>query len=167
MISADNQKVKQRIRQFGFRMTPQRQMILEAIGRAGEHATFDEILAQVRAVAPAISRATLYRTLDTFSRNRLIHGNEITGGRVYEVVSDQPHHHLICHNCWSDVHIDGAKVQELFQSFDQQHGFRVLGEHYIFMGLCPHCRQQLGEHYGPFEVHPKFRSTAHKEEQNL
>lgn len=167
MIAIDNAKIKRRIRQLGFRMTPQRALILEAIGRAGEHATFEEILSQVRAVAPAVSRATLYRTLDTFSRNRLIHGNEISGGRVYEVVSDDPHHHLICHNCWSDVHIANDKVQALFDVFDEQQGFHVLGEHYIFMGLCQVCRQQLGEHYGPFTVHPKFQSSALKEEQNI
>lgn len=167
MVSEEHSKVRKRIRRLGLRMTPQRELILEAIDRAGEHATFDEILAQVRAVAPELSRATLYRTLETFSRNRLIHGNEVAGGRVYEVISDHPHHHLICHNCWSDAHIDDAQVQELFHSFDQQHGFRVLGEHYIFMGLCQYCREQLGEHYGPFPVHPKFQTSAQKEEQNL
>lgn len=164
METIPNSVVKRRVRQLGFRMTPQRQMILEAIGRCGEHATFDEIYAQVRAVAPRISRATLYRTLETFSRYRLIHGNEVAGGRVYEVVADQAHHHLICHNCWGDTHLEDEAVQPLFEEIEKEHGFLVLGEHYIFMGLCPDCRPQLNDRLGQFDKHPKFQQPAHKKE---
>jgi Fe2+ or Zn2+ uptake regulation protein len=166
MISVSNPILKQRVRDLGLRMTAQRQLILEAIGRCGEHATFDEIYQQVCAVSPSISRATLYRTLEAFSRYRLIHGNEVAGGRVYELVGEPPHHHLICHRCWGDIRLDDAQVQRLFKRIDQETGFRVLGEHYVFMGLCPHCREQHGERLGRFDKHPKFQATAHKEEQN-
>jgi len=158
--------LQERIRKLGFRVTPQRQLILEAIERAGEHATFDEIYAEVNQVSPHISQATVYRTLEVFSRHRLIHGNEMAGGRFYEIVAANPHHHLICHSCWMDIKIDNAELKKLFNRLDKETGFLVLGEHYIFMGLCKDCRRVLGERRGPFSEHPKFQTSALKEEPN-
>jgi Fur family ferric uptake transcriptional regulator len=157
-----NPRVERRIHNLGFRLTPQRELILRAIAKRGEPATFDEILAEVRSAAPRMSAATVYRTLETFSRYRLIHGNEIAGGRIYEVASEDGHHHLICHNCWGDTKVDDATVRKLFKQFDKQYGFLVLGEHYVFMGLCPECRRKEGDSLGRFNIHPKFRSKTQK-----
>ena len=165
-ISTTNSTLQNRIQRLGLRMTPQRKLVLEAIGRCGEHATFEEIFAELSSVAPKLSRATLYRTLETFSRYRLIHGNEVAGGRVYELVADSPHHHLLCHNCWADTRLPADAVEALFAQIEEDHDFLVLGEHYIFMGLCPDCRKELGDRIGRFDRHPKFQTDAHKEEHN-
>lgn len=157
-----NEKIQRRIRNYGFRLTPQRAMILNAIASRGEHVTFDEILHDVRATAPSVSAATVYRNLDTFSRYRLIHGNEVAGGKLYELANEENHHHLICHKCWGDTKIDDGTVRKLFKQLDKQTGFLVLGEHYVFMGLCPTCRREEGDTLGRFHSHPKFRSTSSK-----
>lgn len=157
-----NPKVERRIRNLGFRLTPQRDLILRAVSKRGEHATFDEIYADVRLAAPHISAATVYRNLETFSRYRLIHANEIAGGRVYELANEDGHHHLICHKCWGDVRVPDDQVRKLFKQLDKQSGFLVLGEHYIFMGLCPECRKEYGDTLGRFSVHPKFRHKPQK-----
>ena len=60
------------LRQRGFRMTPQREIILDAIGQGHGHTDFDEIFARVQARSPAMNRATLYRTLEFLSQQRLI-----------------------------------------------------------------------------------------------
>jgi Fur family ferric uptake transcriptional regulator len=147
-------------------MTAQRKLILKAIEDAGEHATFDEIYAQVQNESHSISQTTVYRTLETFSRYRLIHGNEVAGGKVYEVVSSQPHHHLICHKCWTDQKIQEDALEDFYTKVDKEQGFLVLAEHMIFMGLCEECRRREGDTLGQFSVHPKFRPKALKEEQN-
>ena len=167
MISKQhNEFIENRVRELGFRMTPQRQLILEAIERAGEHATFDEIFNEVQAFAPHINQTTIYRTLETFSRYRLIHGNEIAGGKVYELVAEERHHHLFCHKCWTDIRIKEEKFNDFQKQIDREFGFLVLAEHHIFMGLCSNCRKKYGDVLGPFSVHPKFNQDALKEEQN-
>ncbi len=154
-----NPRVERRIHNLGFRLTPQRELILRAIARRGEHATFDEILEEVRETAPRVSAATVYRNLETFSRYRLIHGNELAGGKVYEVASEVAHHHLICHRCWGDTKVEDATVRKLFNQFDKEYGFLVLGEHFVFMGLCPECRRKEGDSLGRFNIYPKFRNN--------
>ena len=163
-ITYPNQRVERRIRALGFRLTPQRDLILRAVAARGEHATFDEICAYVRKAAPHISAATVYRNLEMFSRYRLIHGNEVAGGKVYELASEDGHHHLVCHNCWGDTRIPDSQVRKLFQKLDEQTGFLVLGEHYVFMGLCPDCRRLKGDKLGRFSVYPKFRHSSHNKE---
>lgn len=158
-----NPVVQNRIRQFGFRLTPQRELILQAVASRGEHATFDEVLAAARAALPSINAATVYRTLETFSRYRLIHRNEIAGGDVYEIAGPDAHHHLLCHKCWGDIRVSDKVVQKLFKQLDKEQGFLVLGEHYIFMGLCPECRRKEGDTLGRFNLHPKFRVNPLKE----
>ena len=53
-----------RMRDHGFRVTPQRQLILEAIYESGGHTTPEEIYERVHAKAPAVNLATIYRTVD-------------------------------------------------------------------------------------------------------
>jgi len=157
--------IENRIKELGFRMTPQRQLILEAIERSGEHATLEEIFNQARELAPQISRTTIYRTLAMFSRYRLIHGNEISGGKVYELVAEERHHHLFCHRCWADIRIEEDQFSDFKEKMDQEYGFLVLAEHHIFMGLCSNCRKKYGDTLGQFSIHPKFIQDALKEEQ--
>lgn len=165
-ISYPNPKVERRIRNLGFRLTPQREIILRAVANLGEHATFDEILRNVRRVSPHISAATVYRTLESFSRYRLIHGNEVAGGKLYELACEDDHHHLVCHKCWGDIKVADSTVKKLFKQLDKQTGFLVLGEHYVFMGLCPECRRAEGDTLGRFHIHPKFRPSNPNKEKS-
>ncbi len=158
--------IENRIKELGFRMTPQRRIILDALGRVGEHATVEEISVLVQAVDPRISQTTVYRTLETFSRYRLIHGNVIAGGRVFELVAEEAHHHLLCHKCWTDIRIKEENFKDFKMKIENEYGFLILSEHNIFMGLCSECRQEYGDALGRFSPHPKFDQNALKEEQN-
>ena len=131
------------IRELGFRVTPQRQIILEAIELAGEHATFDEIFSHIKSKSSAISQATVYRTLELFSKHNLIHANEISGQKVYELASEHPHHHLICQSCWNDKTIDDEMIPNLIEGIDQEYRFLVQSEHLVLLGLCGYCREQM------------------------
>jgi Fur family ferric uptake transcriptional regulator len=51
------------LRARGYRLTPQRQLVLEAVGKLG-HATPEEIAADVRQTAAAVNISTVYRTLE-------------------------------------------------------------------------------------------------------
>ena len=164
-VSYPNPKIESRIRHLGFRLTPQRELILRALARQGEHATFDSILEDVRRSSPHVSAATVYRNLESFSRYRLIHGNDVAGGKLYELAGEENHHHLICHKCWGDIKVDDSTVRKLFKQLDQQTGFLVLGEHYIFMGLCPECRRKEGDTLRRFSIHPKFRQSEKQKEK--
>jgi Fur family ferric uptake transcriptional regulator len=128
------------LRRRGFRMTPQREIILDAIGQGHGHTDFDEIFARVQARSPAMNRATLYRTLEFLRQQRLIFSAEIGGHTVYEIAQDEPHHHLVCVNCGATEALPHEQVKPFFAQLDHDHQFTVLTNHLALFGLCRNCR---------------------------
>lgn len=128
------------MRQRGYRVTPQRQFILEAIHDSGGHTTLDDICERVQAKAPAINKATVYRTLDFLCQLRIVASSEIGGRRVYEIVGEHPHHHLVCRSCGKEQQITDKELRHLFDGIEKAQGFTVDMEHLILLGWCRECR---------------------------
>ena len=124
----------------GYRLTPQRQLILDAMRQAGEHITPEQVYLTVHQPHPAISRATIYRTLDFLCEQRLIHAMYWGGQMYYEIVSDEPHHHLICRTCGGVDQIDHVLLNGLFQVVEQKHRFTIDMDHVALFGVCQCCR---------------------------
>lgn len=130
------------MRQRGFRVTPQRQLILDAVCAGQGHSTPDEIYERVHTKVPAVNRATVYRTLDFLCELRLVVAADMGGGRMmYEIAGDTPHHHLICRACGAVKELDHATVKALFNRIEREHLFVVDMDHLALFGLCPKCRR--------------------------
>ena len=128
------------IREYGFRVTPQRLVIMRSIWDNGEHAEIEEVLADVSKHDPNINKATVYRTLDLFIQHGLVIASKLGERTVYEIVSDHPHHHLICRRCGWDQKLDQDVIRNLVNDVDQEYHFLVEPGHMVFVGLCAHCR---------------------------
>ncbi len=129
-----------RMRERGYRVTPQRQLILDALCEAGNHATPDQIYDRVRAIAPAINRATVYRTLDFLCELRLIVAMQWGKHTYYEIAGVTPHHHLICRTCGAIEQIDPKIVNTMVNRIDREQDFGVDMDHIVLFGLCARCR---------------------------
>jgi len=131
------------MREQGFRVTPQRQLILDAICAGDGHTTPDEVYRRVRAKTPHVNRATVYRNLDFLCEMRLVVAAQIGGHMVYEIAGDTPHHHLICRNCDKAEQISHATVKALFDKIEREQKFTVDMDHLALFGLCQKCRRAL------------------------
>ena len=60
------------LREEGYRLTPQRVMILSAIASSPGHMTAEEIHEKVKKTYPYIDIATVYRTIQLLKRHRLL-----------------------------------------------------------------------------------------------
>ena len=65
------------LRASGYRVTPQRQLVLEAVTRL-EHATPEEIYAEVRQTAVGVNVSTVYRTLELLEPAGILARNDAT-----------------------------------------------------------------------------------------
>ena len=124
----------------GSRLTPQRQLILEVVQQADDHITPEEVYEAVHRRNPAISRATIYRTLDFLCELRLIHALRWGGQMYYEITGEEPHHHLVCRICGAMLDCEHELLQTLFEAVEKKHRFTIDMEHVALFGLCPHCR---------------------------
>lgn len=129
------------LRDLGYRLTPQRDIILTAIHDAQGHFTAEQIYQQVHAQSPAINRATVYRTLELLSQVGIIAEIDLGGGcREYELSGDEPHHHLVCQRCKMTLTFSHDLVQPLVEALRDELGFQADLVHLSVFGLCAHCR---------------------------
>ena len=129
------------IRQRGYRMTPQRQLILEAVMAGKGHSTPDQVYNRVAKKAPALNRATVYRTLDFLAEQHLITSTDIgTGSKVYEGTA-HPHHHLVCEHCGKMTQVSHDVMAAAFRQIEHKHGFKITTDHLALFGLCRHCQK--------------------------
>ena len=91
----------QQLRERGFRLTPQREMILSVLHDIEGLATVDEIYGRVQALSTSVDISTVYRTLDLLQDFDLV--SCVDAGddqRRYELLGIHgPHLHLVCHGC--------------------------------------------------------------------
>ena len=129
------------VRGQGYRMTPQREMILDAIHQEG-HVTADEIYQRVCAKTPAINLATVYRTLELLKALGIVTAIDTGDGCVhYELAGDQPHHHLVCEGCGYTLELDCDVLLPLEQELLRRYGFVMNLNHLALFGTCPGCQK--------------------------
>jgi Fur family ferric uptake transcriptional regulator len=124
----------------GFRVTPQRQLILDAICDGAGHTTPEEIYARVHARTSHLNRATVYRNLDFLCELRLVVAMQTGGQWYYEIASETPHHHLVCHNCNRVEELDHTALKNCFDKIERAFNFTVDMDHVALFGLCAKCR---------------------------
>ena len=130
----------QLIRAQGYRLTPQRQLVLDTLCAMSSHATACEIYDQVSAQMPAVNQATVYRTLEFFVELRLIAKSDIGGQTVYELVGEQPHYHLVCRQCSHVAELAATQLADLADWLLVEHGFQADLDHVVIQGVCAGCR---------------------------
>jgi len=132
------------VRERGHRMTPQREMILQALHRG--HMTAEEICRAVHATSPAVNLATVYRTLDLLRELHWLCAIDTGEGCVrYELTDEQPHHHLVCQVRGASVKLDCAALEPLENDLCKRYGFQVNLEHLALFGLCPVCQRRKSD----------------------
>ncbi len=128
------------LREQGYRMTPQRLMILSAIHGTDHHISAEEIYDQVRARYPNVNISTVYRTLELLKELGLVTETDLGGGRFrYHSVEKGHHHHLVCRKCGRILELDEAVVKPVEESILRRYGFRADLSHLAVFGKCARC----------------------------
>jgi Fur family ferric uptake transcriptional regulator len=131
---------KAKLRGSGYRLTPQRELILAAVERLG-HATPDEVLAEVRTHSSAVNHSTVYRTLEVLEELGLVrHAHLSDRAPTYHSVTDHEHFHLVCRNCQRVISVDPDVLSPLLETLDADHGFTADIGHLTVFGTCEDCR---------------------------
>ena len=126
----------------GYRLTPQRAMILSAIEDTHDHISAEEIYAKVAAKYPQVNISTVYRTLELLKRLGLVYEIDLGEGRIrYHSESKGHHHHLVCWKCGAIIDIDESALFPLKDTLLQEYNFSANLRHMAIFGLCENCRK--------------------------
>jgi Fur family ferric uptake transcriptional regulator len=129
------------LRESGFRLTPQREMVLSVMHDMEDFATAEEIYERVHALSSSVDISTVYRTLDLLQEFRVVAVVQPGDGhRRYELLGARgPHLHLICDSCGKVVGADPEPVFPFAEHFRKQYGFEVDLGRLSVPGLCADC----------------------------
>jgi Fur family ferric uptake transcriptional regulator/Fur family peroxide stress response transcriptional regulator len=132
--------------QHDLRFTPQRRAVLDVLRAATDHPTAAEVYDRVRAVAPGIGPATVYRALgrlvETGRALELTLGN---GAASRYDANTGRHDHAVCVGCGRAVDIDLPVPADALAELCRRTGFTITGYDLQFRGLCPACQTSGSE----------------------
>jgi Fur family ferric uptake transcriptional regulator len=132
-----------RLREKGYRLTPQREMILGAIESSRDHISAEEIYAQVVARYPHVNISTVYRTLELLKKLGMVYEIDLGEGRIrYHAEGSGHHHHLVCQGCGKVIDIDEATLSSLKDILYRDYDFHADLRHVGIFGLCAGCRRK-------------------------
>jgi len=126
----------------GYRLTPQRMMVLSAIEGSDNHISAEEIYAQMVAKYPYVNISTVYRTLELLKRLGLVTETDLGGGRVrYHPADKGHHHHLVCQQCGRIIDLDESVLASVKSMLFREYKFSADLRHLAIFGRCANCSQ--------------------------
>lgn len=134
----------------GYRLTPQRYLVLSVIQEANEHISLEQIAERVQAINPRVSLSTIYRTLELLRELGLVHEHHLPGKPShYEIPRGNTHHHLVCQHCHCMFHLDDTLLGDLHELLEKQHDFHRISLNLLAAGYCNTCWQEMQKAENP------------------
>jgi Fur family peroxide stress response transcriptional regulator len=136
------ERLQESCREHGLAVTPQRRAILRAVLDAEDHPTADRVQAALARRRVRVSRATVFRTLESLVRLGLISKACHPGSSIrYDRRTDR-HHHLVCLRCDRVIDIQDGRLDALPVPDTRRLGFVVSDFKVQLRGICKECREQ-------------------------
>jgi Fur family peroxide stress response transcriptional regulator len=133
--------LEETLRKQGLSLTSQRRVILEALLGRRDHPTAEQVYESVRDRLPGLSRATVYRVLDTLveagAARKVFHPGAVVR---FDPMTER-HHHLACQICGNLLDLDASAIKDLRLPDVRKSGFTITDYSINFTGVCSGCRE--------------------------
>jgi Fur family peroxide stress response transcriptional regulator len=131
---------RRRCGERGLALTPQRLAIYEALAADPAHPGAEDLFRRVKPRMPSLSLGTVYRTLEVFEHHGLVSRVHAFGDQARFDANLDEHHHVACVRCRRVLDFADHQLHRLPLSDPAPHGFRVLVQRVMLLGLCPDCQ---------------------------
>ena len=137
------QKIVEKLKEEGGRVTPQRLAIMKVLASSVDHPSAEQIYDKVREDFPTTSLATVYKTIATMkSMGDVLELEFSRGGNRYDGRNPFPHPHVICTECEKVIDPHAVEIDEITKKIMEETGFRIVNHRLDFYGLCPECQKR-------------------------
>ncbi|SPF42194.1 Ferric uptake regulator, Fur family [Syntrophobacter sp. SbD1] len=127
-ITSRIESMLRKLREKGYRITPQRLAILRILAESKGHPGAEEIHARVKTDSPTTTIATVYKTLAVLKSIGEVLELEFSGDyNRYDGKKPGPHPHLICIKCKRIVDPDLTSLAEMTEKLSSQTGYKLIG----------------------------------------
>jgi Fur family ferric uptake transcriptional regulator len=139
-IEDKTEQLLQNLRNRGFRITSQRELIIKIFHEnQDKHLSAEDIYAIMQQKNEIISLATTYRTLRMLVQLNILRELDFAEThKHYELVSHdaEPHHHIICMNCNQTIEFEDEEINRLGQKIAEKYNIEILDMHFQIFANC-------------------------------
>jgi|TARA_B110000495_G_scaffold115584_1_gene100168 Fur family ferric uptake transcriptional regulator len=124
------------LKEENLKATTQRVAIFEEVIYGEKHRECEQICDSLKSSKVNISRATVYRTLDTLIKYEFIRKMDIGDGRIrYESKIGHPHHdHMICVETGKIIEFTSDEIENIQDDIAKEHGYKIIKHiHQLFV----------------------------------
>lgn len=131
---------KEMLQDAGYRATPGRIAILEALWKEKEPSTVVELKKRIRR---RLDTVTLYRALETFANSGIIRRVDLQHGHAHYEMEKKHHHHIVCTNCGLVEDVD-CNTEPFVKKIEKSaKKFSTITDHSMeFFGVCDGCAKR-------------------------
>ncbi|MBS3793419.1 MAG: transcriptional repressor [Candidatus Thorarchaeota archaeon] len=128
------------LRENGYRATSQRLAIYEALRIADSHPTVAEVHESVVEDHPTISLATVYKTLQIFTKVGLAREMALKEESTRYDLRKKSHINLICNKCGKIQDFFCENLRDINDAIEADTDFKVTGGSFEVYGICGGCQ---------------------------
>ncbi len=131
------------LREQGYRLTPQRLLILSVVAESGGHMGVDQVFRLAKEAYPYMDIATVYRTLHLLKKLNVVTEVAIGDRLHYELTDPEGgHHHMVCQVCSGAFNLGPHYLEQFRHTLMQEFNFEPDLEHFTITGVCATCQGQ-------------------------
>ncbi|MEO1093743.1 MAG: transcriptional repressor [Cyanobacteria bacterium J06638_28] len=148
MVAYTASALKAELNERGWRMTPQREIILDTFQNLpeGNHLSAEDLRDVLADQGEQVSLSTIYRNLKLMARMGILRELELAEGQKrYEINQPSPHHHhhLICVRCNKTIEFKNDSVLKVGARTASKSGYHLLDCQLTIHAVCPTCQRSL------------------------
>jgi Fur family ferric uptake transcriptional regulator len=128
------------LRSKGFRVTPQRELIMRIFQDKGDkHLSAEDVFDILSNKGEQISLATTYRTLRMLVEMGILRELDLAEShKHYELLDPNaaPHHHIICLNCNKTIEFEDEEINRLGEMIAKKYNIEVVDMQFQIFANC-------------------------------
>ncbi len=130
---------KKTLREAGLKNTPPRITIMKTLSEIKVPETAQEIYKKLK--KHKIDLVTLYRTLASFEKNKLVKRVDLHKDAIYYELNLEHHHHIVCTSCNKMEDFENTEIEKVLKQVALKSAkFKNIKEHSLeLFGLCNAC----------------------------
>ncbi len=136
-------QVTELLRGKGFKVTPQRLAVYEALSKTKAHPNAEAIYNELQPHYPTMSLATVYKTLDILSEIGLIQILNVGEESFRYDANTDSHPHVRCMACGRVDDIFDVDDAAFMDKIAEKTAYRISGKQFYFYGICPECQKKM------------------------
>ena len=134
------------LRERGFKVTPQRTLILQIMAGQTDYLDAEEIYELAHLQDSSISLATVYRALNLLAELGIVDHRYVEPEHrreVFRLTAGPEQHYLTCVRCGARVLIHTDLLNRMARALVDRKGVSVVSACACFTGYCPDCTDEL------------------------